>query len=412
LEIAHSIMIKAKNAILQKRLRAKVIVVLQKKRDLILDQHHDAYCQHISTIDAKRRGIDYLKKACMPVRARFSVILDRFIEVLKNENEEYSYNLSESERDIEYALRFVVPGQHRNLDFHDIVEMTESFVDIAARNLLDGTDPMLKAHKQDVMIILSKLIYIVFEDLWVSSVVGFRSQHELIQQLLLKLMRAHEEERQNFWRDLHDDFLQVLAITALKLEIIEELSRKNTQVMKEELEFLKKLIKGSAERLRNLCQGFNLSWFERKGLVFSLRAFVKLFEEEFKIPIMLNTHANGKKIAGFRGVTLLRIIQEALHNIGKHSKASRGEVDIKVLAKEVLVTIEDDGVGFDVRRASRGNASFTHFGLVFMKERVRLLNGSLKIGSMKSRGTRILIRIPLEKGDFSRKSVVENPEVN
>ena len=84
-----------------------------------------------------------------------------------------------------------------------------------------------------------------------SSVVGFRAQHKLIRQLLSKLMKAHEEERQNFWRDIHDDFLQVLAVTGLKLDIIEELSGKNVEVMKEEIEFLKKLITGSTRRTQD-----------------------------------------------------------------------------------------------------------------------------------------------------------------
>jgi signal transduction histidine kinase len=381
---------------LQDQLRLKVIAIIQDQRDFILDQYYEAFCRRVSLFDKKKRGIDKLMKICLPVRARFSTILDRFVEVLNNWSFEYSYNVLESEQNTEYALRFVVPGQHHRLDTHDIIEDTEGFVNIVARTLLRVSDPLVRTHKRDVETMLSKLIYITFEDLWMSSVIGLRSQHGLIRQLLSKLMKVQEEERQNFWRDVHDDFLQVLAITMLKLEIIEELAQRNVEVMKEEIEFLKRLIKGSTQRLRNLCQGFNLSWFERRGLSFSLRAFIKVFEEQFGIPVKLFTRTGGQQITGFQGVTLLRIIQEALYNIGKHSKARSGKVDLKVVDGEIHLVIEDDGIGFDAKKLFRANGGFGHLGLVFMKERARLLNGSLDLTSLKGRGTKITVRVPLQ----------------
>lgn len=379
-----------------KELRLKVIELIQVQRGFILDQYYDAFCQRVSLLDRKKRGVEELRKICLPVRARFSTILDRFIEVLRNENLEYTYNLQESKQDTEHAMRFVVPGLHHRLDTHEIIDSTEGFVNIVARALLSDTDQLMQNYRQAVETLLNKLIYITFEDLWMSSVIGFRSQHGLIRQLLSKLMKVQEEERQNFWRDVHDDFLQVLAITMLKLEIIEELAQKNVEVMKEEIEFLRRLINGSQQRLRNLCQGFNLSWFERRGLSFSLKAFIKVFEEQFGIPIRLVTRTGREQITGFHGVTLLRIAQEALYNIGKHSKARSGKVYLKVADGTIHLLIEDDGVGFDAKKLSRVNGSFGHLGLVFMKERVRLLNGSFDMTSSKGRGTKIAIRVPLD----------------
>ena len=110
-------MVAVKNVPVKKQLRAKIIAILEDKRDLILDQHHDAYCRHLNMIDKKSRGVDDLEKVCMPVRTRFSIILDKFIEVMKTENGDYSYDLAESEKDIQYALKFVVPRQRRSLDY-------------------------------------------------------------------------------------------------------------------------------------------------------------------------------------------------------------------------------------------------------------------------------------------------------
>jgi signal transduction histidine kinase len=384
------------NEFIQKRVRLRVIAIIQDQKGFILDQYYDAFCRRVCLLDKKKREIDELKKVCLPVRARFSTILDRFVEVLGNKDLEYSYNLQGSEQDTEYAMRFVVPGQHHKLDTHGIIEDSEGFVNIVAKALLSSADPLVQNHTRDVETLLNKLIYITFEDLWMSSVIGFRSQHGLIRQLLSKLMKVQEEERQNFWRDVHDDFLQVLAITMLKLEIIEELAQKNIEVMKEEIEFLRRLINGSQQRLRNLCQGFNLSWFETGGLSFSLKAFKKVFEEQFGIPIKLLTHTRGEQITGFQGVTLLRIVQEALYNIGKHSKAKSGKVDLNVVDGTIHLVIEDDGVGFDARKLFKASGGFGHLGLVFMKERIGLLNGSLNITSVKGQGTKIAVRVPLD----------------
>ena len=383
------------NELIHKQLRLRVIGIIQDQRPLILDQYYDAFCRHVCVVDRKKRAIEDLRKICLPVKARFSMILDRFIEVLNNKNFEYSYNLLESERDTEYALRFVLPGQHHSLDTHDIIEDTEGFVNIVMKALLNSADPLVLDSKRDVETMLSKLIYITFEDLWTSSVIGFRSQHARIRQLLSKLMKVQEEERQNFWRDVHDDFLQVLSITILKLETIEELSQRNVEVMKEEIEFLRGLINGSTQRLRNLCQGFNLSWFESRGLDFSLRAFIRVFQEQFGIPIRLVTRTKGEEITGFQGVTLLRIVQEALYNIVKHSKAKSGLVELGVEDSEIHLVVKDDGIGFDVKSVLRANDSFNHLGLVFMKERVRLLSGSLDVTSVKGMGTTIAVRVPL-----------------
>jgi signal transduction histidine kinase len=383
--------------LVQEQLRLSLIEIIQDQRGSILDEYYDAFCRRVLLYDRKKRGLDALKEVCLPVKARFSTILDRFIAVLNNKEFEYGYNLQESEQEAEYVLRFVVaPGQHHRLEEHDIIKNTEEFVDIVAKALFNSADPLVKEHGKEVETMLSKLIYITFEDLWVASVVGFRSQQGVIRKLLSKLMKVQEEERQNFWRDVHDDFLQVLAITMVKLETIEELAQKNVEVMKGEVERLRKLINGSTQRLRSLCQGFNLSWFERRGLTFSLRAFIKVFEEQFGIPVKLLTRTGGEQITGFQGVTLLRIVQEALYNMGKHSKARSGKVTLRVAEGQFHLLIEDDGIGFDVKETFKENIQFGHLGLVFMKERLRLLNGSFEVTSVKGKGTRIAARVPLD----------------
>jgi two-component system sensor histidine kinase DegS len=261
-------------------------------------------------------------------------------------------------------------------------------------------------YKEDIIKLMNKLVLIIVEDLWVGSVVGFRFQQSIIHQLLSKLMMIQEEERQKLWREIHDEFLQVLAVIPLKLEIVEKLSQKDVAAMKRELNLIKNITKKTIREIRELGHGFNLFWVERKGFLFSLRRFSKHFKQRFKIPVALDIGSSVKKIMGFPGITLFRIIQEGLYNIGKHSKASYAKVSINVQDKEIVTIIEDNGLGFDVKKMKRKSRTLQHLGLVFMKERAKILNGSLKIDSMKNNGTRISINIPLNS--FLKKAASAN----
>jgi signal transduction histidine kinase len=386
------------------KLLLKIVSILEEEKVDILDSYYEAYCEHISKIDKKKRSADELKLICTPVKHRFGSILERFMGVLRSQTGEY--DLKESEQDEEYALRFVVPGRYKELDSHYVIEMTQYFYDIVTSRVLNKLK--LKEYstsRERVSNLMHGLIYITFEDLWVSSVVAFRSQHSLIQQLLCKLMMTQEEERQNLWREIHDELLQVLGVVQIKLEIVERLSQIDPGAMKRELNLIKAITKKTIQEIRDLGHGFNLFWVERKGFVFSLRRFVKLFEQEFRIRITLGLCPRVKTINKFPAVTLFRIIQEGLYNIGKHSRASRAKVNITVLDKEIVATIEDNGMGFDVKQVKRKSARLRHLGLVFMRERTKILGGALEIKSTKGSGTRIKVNVPIQT--FCKMSVTD-----
>ena len=382
------------STLISDKLLLKILSILEEERVHILDAYYEAYCEHISKIDKKRRSTDELKLICTPVKHRFTHILERFMGVLRSRNGEY--DLMESEQDEEYALRFVVPGRYKKLDSHYIIEMTHYFYDIVTSCVLKKLNlEEYSISGERVANLMHGLVYITFEDLWVSSVVAFRSQHSLIQQLLCKLMMTQEEERQNLWREIHDELLQVLGVVGIKLEIVERLSQIDRVAMKRELNLIKTITKKTIQEIREFGHGFNLFWVERKGFVFSLKRFVKVFEQEFRIPITLGLCPGVKTIDKFPAVTLFRVIQEGLYNVGKHSGASRARVDISVFDKEVVATIEDNGTGFDVNQVKRKSAKLRHLGLVFMHERTKILGGSLEIESQKGRGSRIKVSVPI-----------------
>ena len=382
-----------------KGLNAEIAEILARKREPILDQFYQAYCQYISEKhpDERKRDIEYLKKVCIPVRNRFSILLDRFITFLTTENGDY--DISESERDVEYAARFLVPARYKDLASHDVVKMTRTFVQIATHYVLtEVTASGYTFSAEAISNLMNELIYITFEDLWVSSVAAFRHHHRVIQGLLSKIMKAQEKERQSFARELHDDLLQVLAVIPIRLQIVEELCDKDVSAVRNELKRLRDLVNESIQEVRNLCYNLHSFWVEKKGLIFSLSTFVKRIEREFGISVALEIKKEVEQaVNGFPGVTLFRIIQEALYNIGKHSNAKQAKVKIDIDGGKMTVVIEDDGIGFDPQKAFQEALEFGHFGIISMRERAKLLGGRLQIRSERGVGTQVTISLPFNR---------------
>ncbi|MBI2857822.1 MAG: ATP-binding protein, partial [Chloroflexi bacterium] len=109
-----------------------------------------------------------------------------------------------------------------------------------------------------------------------------------------------------------------------------------------------------------------------------------------------------------------RVIQEAVNNIARHARAKEAEIVLRFKKTSISVSVSDDGSGFDVDEAIRSKERPRGLGLLGMKERVELVNGTLEMASRIGGGTQISIEIPLEtKGSgeartkLTRKSIEE-----
>jgi signal transduction histidine kinase len=96
-------------------------------------------------------------------------------------------------------------------------------------------------------------------------------------------------------------------------------------------------------------------------------------------------------------IVVYRIVQEALTNIGKHAQAKNVSLAVKRNDGMISFSVEDDGKGFNVRRAMMKDAGERGLGLASMEERARMLGGSLDIWSEEGKGTRITLTIPTKK---------------
>ena len=132
------------------------------------------------------------------------------------------------------------------------------------------------------------------------------------------------------------------------------------------------------------------SKLEYLGVVSGMKSWCREFGERQQMPIDFRSDVSGS-LPFEIGLSLFRVLQEALHNAVKHSGVKRVEVQVAEHSNEFHLTVRDSGCGFDFEAAKRGRG----LGLTSMQERLRLVSGQLSIESKPQEGTTIHARVPL-----------------
>jgi len=211
-----------------------------------------------------------------------------------------------------------------------------------------------------------------------------------VQALAASLLTAQEEERRRVSRELHDQICQQLASLAIDMGGLA--AEAPAQLVQDRLKALQARVVKASEETRHIAYELHPSVLDDLGLVASLRALCKEFSE--RNPNLALEFTGGARQAPVpREVAscLYRIAQESLQNIAKHANAKHVSLELTFPDGAVVLTIADDGVGFD-REAIRGQGGL---GLIGMEERARLVNGKLSIAARPSHGTRIAAEVPL-----------------
>jgi signal transduction histidine kinase len=133
------------------------------------------------------------------------------------------------------------------------------------------------------------------------------------------------------------------------------------------------------------------------GIVGATRSFCREFAARQKVSIDFTHDDIPRDVPHEVSLCLFRVLQEALHNAVKHSSVRDYEVRLGCSANDLHLTVSDRGIGFDAKAAMNG----TGLGIVSMRERVRLANGTINIESKPMNGTTIRVRVPLESGKRS-----------
>jgi len=227
-------------------------------------------------------------------------------------------------------------------------------------------------------------------------------EKERIRGLLLnKVVTAQEEERKRISHELHDQIGQLLTALLIQLQLLErDLSEPS---LKDRLKVLKQLAEEISIHLHHIAWELRPPALDELGLLAALERVTEEWSKRFNIPceFEVNGAFNGQ-IEPEVAIGVFRIVQESLTNIAKHARATHARVTVQQENGELVVTVEDNGVGFKVKEVMRHPDENRRLGLLGMMERAAMLSGKLDIESKPGKGTKVQLRIPLTKGWYRR----------
>jgi signal transduction histidine kinase len=212
-------------------------------------------------------------------------------------------------------------------------------------------------------------------------------------------------ERDRIARELHDSLAQVLGVFHLRLRDLEARARSGADGIPAELADLAELADESYRDVREAILGLRESIPDDGGLEGALREYLRKYSRQTGIQATLVCEGPTQGALSPRAeVQLLRVVQEALTNVRKHSGARRAIVSLDCRDLVPLLSIEDDGAGFDVDKVVRSMEG--GFGLASMRERVEQVGGTLTVHTAPGEGTRIEVRLEAEEARGARTSTV------
>ena len=216
-----------------------------------------------------------------------------------------------------------------------------------------------------------------------------QNAHDL-QQLSAKLITAQEEERRSIARELHDEVGQVL--TAIKVELAVTQHAIDALGGGHLLDEVRAIADGALATVRDLSHLLHPALLDDLGLPAAVDWYLRGFGRRHGLRVeVLHDHMD-ERLAPEIEAAAYRIVQEGLTNVAKHAKATSCRVYLQRLTKTVLITIEDDGVGFDESEAAGPRRH--GLGLIGIRERATQLRGTFRIETARDKGTRLTVELP------------------
>ncbi|HEY7463037.1 MAG TPA: sensor histidine kinase [Candidatus Limnocylindria bacterium] len=203
----------------------------------------------------------------------------------------------------------------------------------------------------------------------------------------LRIIQAQEAERQRLAEEIHDGPAQVLTNAIFQVEYLDRVVEDSPRTAHAELSFLRTMLREGLDEVRGFIADLRPPAVDM-GLAQAIGEHGRAFAARHGISVDVSLNGIDEKLTPDQKASVLRIVQEALQNVRKHSAAS----EVWIGLENGQLVIGDNGRGFDVMRLASGASR--NFGLHFMRERAELMELQLRIESRQGEGTRILLRLP------------------
>lgn len=216
--------------------------------------------------------------------------------------------------------------------------------------------------------------------------------------LAIRIIKAQEDERRRIAREMHDGPAQAMSNVVIKAEICEKLATVDMEKALAELKGLKDVVRSCLREVRRIIYDLRPMSIDDLGLVPTLRKYIENFSQQNSLRIELKIFGEEPQIKDSNIIlTVFRVVQESLNNIRKHADATSVSVQLECMDGSLTVRIKDDGNGFDLSHLEEPSADGSGgIGVLGMKERVELMEGSFHIDSTIGAGTTVRVQLPYE----------------
>jgi signal transduction histidine kinase len=244
--------------------------------------------------------------------------------------------------------------------------------------------------KEQVLLLESyaNLAVVAIQNSWLFDQV--RLGNEQLHALSHRLMDIQEQERMHLSRELHDESGQILAALMVRLGLLER-DAKSQELLGAHIVELKRIVTEVLNNLHTLAVNLRPASLDHLGLITALQQYIQEYMRQYPLQVQFD----GMEIEATRlppevETAFYRIVQESLTNVALHAQANRVDILINRRNGCLVMTIEDDGVGFNPNPIADEN----RLGLFGMRERVEMLGGSFLVESSPGKGTIIVVEVP------------------
>ncbi len=218
-----------------------------------------------------------------------------------------------------------------------------------------------------------------------------RTSHEQLRELSVHLQSAIEEERRQIAREIHDELGQELSLLQLELGLVENTLSKSQRALRKKIRSMSKLIDSIIQSVQRISSNLRPALLDNLGIAAAVEWQAKEFQRRTKIECTARIDSPEIILNQERSTALFRILQETLTNVARHSKASKVQIELKMNAGAVELTVRDNGIGISAQNVTNPRS----FGLIGMRERIRQVGGEIDFSGKRGKGTLVTVTVPV-----------------
>ena len=274
------------------------------------------------------------------------------------------------------------------------------FVSLGVQRVTDPIQNLVTQTRQvaagdyDAKVMLSRIkeireLGMAFNDM----VEQIRKYRAGVRQYVADITRTQEDERKRIARELHDDTVQSLIAINQRLELARA-SFDDPPAARSILNEVKTMVTGAIASVRQFSRDLRPLTLEDLGLIPAMQYLVNQLAHSEGVDVLLSVEGETGALPSDMEVAIYRILQETLNNVKKHANATEVNVSVIFSEDQIILTVHDNGQGFEVPEAMTDFASTGSFGMMGLQERAQLFNGNVVVQSEPAKGTTVHLVVP------------------